>query len=165
MTILENLKTLTDKSEQNLKTGIDQIRYELARKGLTKTPSGAEQYMVQSAKLLTDEVLDILAEVRSFISKPKEWELIRHSINGFIDAQYDAFYSFLVDNWQQSSSQVTSQLLSLKASVLRESHSYIDRQKIKLSKGEQLAKDMVKIFYCGLAAGIVGFLIRLLFSR
>ncbi|NLY76255.1 MAG: hypothetical protein GX075_13310 [Firmicutes bacterium] len=165
MTILENLKTLTEKSEQNLKTGTEQIRYELARKGLTKTPSGAEQYLEQSVKLLTNEVLDILAEVRSFISKPKEWELIRSSMNGFIDTQYDAFYDFLVNNWQQPSSQVTSQLLSLKASILRESHSYIDRQKIKLSKGEQLLNDMVKIFYCGLAAGIVGFLIRLLFSR
>lgn len=165
MTILENLKTLTEKSEQNLKTGTEQIRYELARKVLTKTPSGAEQYLEQSAKLLTDEVLDILAEVRAFVSKPKEWELIRRSLNGFIDTQYDAFYDFLVNNWQQPSSQVTSQLLSLKASILRESHSYIDRQKIKLSKGEQLLSDMVKIFYCGLAAGIVGFLIRLLFSR
>ncbi len=165
MGIQENFQTLLISIEPNLKAGIDQIRYDLARKGLTKTPPGTEIYLEQSINLLTDEIFKALNEIKADIYKPKEWDLIRSSLNEFIEGECNAFLDFLVGNWEQPASQVAIQLNILKSSLLKECHTYIDRQKIKLSKGEQVSKDILKIVYYGLAAGIVGFLLKVILSR
>lgn len=161
----EAFETLLKKNEANLKKGIDQIRYELAMKGLSKTPSGANLYLDQSIDLLTNETLKALAEVREFIANPKEWELIRATLNRFIDEQCDSFHDFLVNDWGQSSDQILNQLNLVKSSVKQEHGMYIDRQKLKLSKRELLFKDIVKILIFGLAAGIVAFLLEIILSH
>lgn len=165
MEVKETFETLLKKSEANLKTGIDQIRYDLAMKGLSKTPSGADLYLDQCIDLLATETLKALAEIRGVIYKPKEWEPIRATLNRFIEEQCDSFHDFLVNGWGQSSDQVLNQLNLAKSSVKQEHGLYIDRHKIKLSKREHLTKDLVKILFFGLAAGIVAFLLKILLSR
>ena len=165
MEVKETFETLLKKSETNLKTGIEQIRYEIAMKGLSKTPSGADLYLDQSIDLLANETLKALAEIREFVSKPKEWEPVRATLNRFIDEQCDSFHNFLVNDWGQSSDQILNQLNLVKSSVKQEQGMYIDRQKLKLSRRELLVKDMIKILLFGLAAGIVAFLLKIIFSR
>ena len=165
MEFMEAFETLLKKSEANLKKGIDQIRYELAMKGISKTPSGADLYLDQCIELLANETLKALAEIREFIGKPKEWELIRATLNRFIEEQCDSFHDFLVNSWGQSSDQILNQLNLVKSSVKQEHGMYIDRQKLKLSRREHLLKDLIKILIFGLAAGIVAFLLKIIFSR
>ena len=165
MEVKESFESLLKTGETNLKTGIDQIRYELAKKGLSKTPSGADIYLDQCIDLLSNETFKALAEIREFIYKPKEWEPIRVLLNQFIEEQCNAIYDFLVNNWEQPSAQVLNQLNLVKSSVKQEHGIYIDRQKLKLSKGEHLTKDLMKILVFGLAAGIVAFLLKIILSR
>lgn len=165
MEVHENFQDLLKSAETDLKAGIDKIRYELALKKLSKTPAGADVYLEQSIDLLSIETLKVLNEVKALIYKSKEWESIRTSLNLFIDEQCIAFNNFLVSNWEQPATNISSQLGLLKSSILSESNTYIDRQKIKLSKGEHTLKDIMKILLSGLAAGLVGFLLKLFLSR
>lgn len=165
MEVHESFQTLLNLAETNLKTGIDKIRYELAQKSLSKTPRGADIYLEQSIDLLSGETLKVLNEVKYSIFKSKEWEPIRFSISKFIEEQCNLLYNFLVSDWGQSASQVTNQLILLKSSVLGESNNYIDRQKVKLSRGEHTLKDIIKILLYGLAAGLVGFLLMFFLSH
>ncbi len=165
MEVKESFESLLKTGETNLKTGIDQIRYELAKKGLSKTPSGADIYLDQCIDLLSNEIHKALGEIKSLIYKPKEWEPIRALLNHFIEEQCEAFYDFLVNNWEQPSVQVLNQLTLVKSSVKQENGIFIDRQKLKLSRGEHLAKDIIKILVFGLAAGIVAFLLKVILSR
>lgn len=165
MEIRENFQALLKTAETDLKAGIDKIRYELAQKSLTKTPRGADIYLEQTIELLSSEALKVLNEIKYMVFKAKEWEPIRVSVNKFIDEQFDLFQNFLVNDWRQPASQITSQLILLKSSVLGESNAFIDRQKIKLSKGEHTVKDVLKILSYGIAAGIVGFLLKLILSQ
>ncbi len=165
MEIKDSFQTLLKASETNIKTGIDQIRYELAQKGLSKTPAGADIYLERSIDLLANETYKVLIEIKAEIFKPKEWEPIRSALKQFIETNIDAIYDFLVNYWEQPAPPIASQLTLLKSSVLRENDIYIDRQKIKLSRGEQIIKDIIKIFGYGLAAGVVGFLIKFILSH
>lgn len=165
MDINNNFNALLQKAESNLKTGIDQIRYDLARKNLTKSPSGVNIFLDESIDLLSDEAFKALNEIRGVIYKPKEWEPIRHALKHFIETQSGLISDFLTGSWEQPASQINKQLKLLKSIVVREINIYIDGQKLKLSKGAQIAKDLLKIFYYGLAAGIVGFLLKYFLSR
>ncbi|MGE5604969.1 MAG: hypothetical protein ACM3YE_04670 [Bacteroidota bacterium] len=165
MEVKDSFESLLKKCETNLKTGIDQIRYELAKKGLSKTPSGADLYLDQCIDLLSTETRKALGEIRGLIYKPKEWEPIRATLNQFIEEQCDSFHDFLVNSWGQPSAQVLNQLNLVKSSVKQEHGIYIDRQKLKLSKGEHLTKDIVKILIFGLAAGIFAFLLKIILSH
>ena len=165
MEVKESFQSLLKMGETNLKTGIDQIRYDLACKGLSKTPAGADVYLDQSIDLLSNETLKALNEIKSLIYKPKEWEPIRALLNQFIEEQCEAFYDFLVNDWEQPSAQVLNQLALVKSSVKQENGLFIDRQKLKLSRGEHLMKDLIKILFFGMAAGIVGFLLKIILSR
>ncbi len=164
MKIQEGFETQLQLAETNLKAGIDKIRYELAQKMLSKTPRGADIYLEQSIDLLSNETLNVLNEIKYLVFKSKEWEPIRISINKFIEEQCNLFSNFLINEWEQPASQVTNQLVLLKSSVLGENNTFIDRQKIKLSKGKHTLKDIVKILFYGVAAGLVGFLLKLLLS-
>lgn len=165
MEIQDSFNALLQKTEPNIKAGIDQIRYDLARKNLTKSPTGAEFFLEQSTDLLSNEIFKTLNEIKGDIYKPKEWERVRYTLKQFIEVQSTLFFNFLVGNWEQPASQINSQLNVLKSSILKETDSYIDRQKIKLSKGGQVSRDLIKICYYGLAAGIVGFLLKFFLSR
>lgn len=165
MGIQDDFQTLLQTAETNLKADIDQIRYDLARKRFTKTPNGVELFLEQSADLLLNEISRALNEIKAQIYTVKEWEQIRVILGEFIETQYDSFLDFLVNNWEQPADQVNSHLLILKSSCYKESNLYIDRQKAKLSQGEQISKDILKIVYYGLAAGIVAFLIKFFLSR
>lgn len=151
--------------ETNLKTGIDRIRYELATKGLSKTPAGTDIFIDQSTDLLSKETLQTLDEIKAIIYKPKEWEPIRKLLTQFIDEQCKWLADFLVNDWKQPSPQILNQINLVKSSIKNENSLYIDKQKIKLSKGERLAKDLMKIIFFGIAAGTVGFLLKIIFSR
>lgn len=164
MDVKDSFVSLLKKCETNLKAGSEQIRYELAKKALSKTPSGADIYLDQCIDLLSAETLKALVEIRGLIYKPKEWEPIRATLNQFIDEQCDSFHDFLVNDWGQPSAQVLNQLNLVKSSVKQEHGIYIDRQKLKLSKREHLTKDIVKILVFGLAAGIVAFLLKIILS-
>ena len=74
MEVRDSFQSLLKTSETNLKKGIEEIRYELARKNLSKTPSGADIYLDQCIDLLSKETLKALGEIRELIYKPKEWE-------------------------------------------------------------------------------------------
>lgn len=165
MDILNNFNALLQKAESNLKTGVEQIRYELARKNLTKSPSGVDVFLDESIDLLSDEAFKTLNEIKGEIYKPKEWEPIRHALKQFIETQSNLLSDFLIGNWEQPAPQINKQIKLLKSLVVREINTYIDGRKLKLSKGAQLAKDLLKIFYYGLAAGIVGFLLKFFLSR
>lgn len=165
MEVKDSFESLLKKCETNLKTGIEQIRYELAKKGLSKTPSGADIYLDQCIDLLSAETLKALGETRDLIYKPKEWGPIQALLNQFIDEQCEALSNFLINDWGQPSAQILNQLTLAKSSVKQEHGIYIDRQKLKLSKREHLTKDIVKILIFGLAAGIVAFLLEIILSR
>lgn len=165
MDIQDNFKALLQKAESNLKAGIEQIRYDLALKNLTKSPSGADIFLDESIDLLSNETFKVLIEIKGDIYKPKEWEPIRHELKQFIETQSKLLFNFLTGNWEQPASQINNQLNLLKSLVLRELNAYIDGQKLKLSKGEHLTKDLLKIVCYGLAAGVVGFLLKFFLSR
>jgi hypothetical protein len=165
MDILNNYNGLLQKAESNLKAGIEQIRYDLARKNLTKSPSGANIFLDESIDLLSDEAFKTLNEIKGEIYKPKEWEPIRHALKQFIETQSNLLSDFLIGNWEQPAPQINKQVKLLKSLVVREINTYIDGRKLKLSKGVQLAKDLLKIVYYGLAAGVVGFLLKFFLSR
>lgn len=165
MGLQDDFQTLLHSAETNLKAGIDQIRYELAHKGFTKTPNGTELFLEQGIDLLSNEIYGALTEIKVQIYTAKEWEQIRPILNKFIEAECNSFLDFLVNNWEQPATQVNSHLLTLQSFCYRESNIYIDRQKAKLSGGKQTVKDIVKIGCCGLAAGIVAFLIKFFLSR
>jgi len=165
MDILNNFNALLQKAEPNLKTGIEHIRYDLARKSLTKSPSGTDIFLDESVDLLSNEIYSALNEIKGDIYKPKEWEPIRHAVKQFIETHFQLLFNFLTVNWEKPASQINTQIKLLQSSVLRETYAYIDYQKFKLSKGEHLFKDLLKLFFYGLAAGLVGFLLRLFLSR
>ena len=165
MEINDAFQSQLDICHTNLKTGIDQLRYELATKGLSKTPAGTDIFIDQSIDLLSKETLQALNEIRASIYKPKEWEPVRTLLTQFIDGQCKWLADFLVNEWGQPSSQILNQINLVKSSIKNETSLYIDNQKIKLSKGEHLTKDLMKILIFGIAAGIVAFVLKLILSR
>lgn len=164
MEINDVFQSQLEMCKTNLKTGIDRIRYELATKGLSKTPVGTDIFIDQSIDLLSKETLQALNEIKALIYKPKEWNPIRTFLTQFIDEQCTWLADFLINNWGQPA-QVLNQINLVKSSLKNETNLYIDKQKIKLSQGKHLMKDLMKILIFGIAAGIVGFFLKIILSR